>query len=292
MANAWEWVGEQQAVLVAIAALVTAIIAIFALRSTASDSRERSRPIVLAYFRLAPHNDSAFDLVLHNFGTSAACDITVKFSPEFGDESRKDGMVKSLAERYDKPIPLMPPGAEITNVWWSLDFAAPGEGQNRHSTPDEATMTITYKGNRIRRYKEKVKLDTNWMKGDTSTVSSTSRPGIAKRNAEALKKIADEAVTIRRRLTDVVIVMERTAPEEGTPPTVGPTPTPSGPETLPMIIADLGSDRAALAARLGLTEEKAAAIVALVESNPSTGDIDIVSGGQITPGATGSGGAF
>lgn len=109
-ANSWEWVGSQQAVLVTLATVITAIIAIFALRSTANDSRERSRAIVLAFFRKSPHNESAFDLVLHNYGNSAASEIDVKFEPQFGEEQRKDHMIEALAQRYDKRVPLMPPG--------------------------------------------------------------------------------------------------------------------------------------------------------------------------------------
>lgn len=278
VASTWEWVGDQQAVLVALATVITAAIAIFALRSTANDSRERSRPIVLAFFRLAPNNDKAFDLVVRNYGTSAATDIDVRFDPPFGEEERKDHMVQALAERYDKRVPLMPPDSEITNVWWALDFTAPDRsGKNRYPTPDEALMTISYKGSRIRRYKEKIKLDTNWMKGDTTTVSSDSRPGIAKQNADSLKKIAAEARSVRFFLRDTTEVMKEAR-------TASPAPVA---DTLADIISANGSDMTALAARLGVSEEQAAEIVALVERDPTTGEIDVVSNGQIAPGSAG-----
>ena len=122
VANSWEWVGSQEAVIVPLATAVTAIIAIVALRSTASDSRERSRPMVLAFFRKSPHNESAFDIVVHNYGTSSASDIEVRFDPPFTAEQRNNHMVNALAQRYEKLVPLLPPGSEITNVWWALDF--------------------------------------------------------------------------------------------------------------------------------------------------------------------------
>lgn len=275
-ANAWEWVGTQQATLVAIAAVVTALIAIFALRSTATDSRERSRPIVLAFFRLAPHNESAFELVVRNYGTSAASDIDVTFDPPFGDGERKDHMISALAERYDKRVPLMPPGSEITNVWWALDFTAPsGSGKNRYPAPDEAVMTITYKGNRRSRYKEKIKLDTSWMKGDTSTVSSSSHPGLQKQNSASLKKIADETRAARLLLRNVADGLSESQ-------------QPSDPSTetrLVDIVSSSGSDLTALAVRLGVTEQKATEIVALLEREPLTEEIDLVSNGQIAPGS-------
>lgn len=286
VANAWDWIGTQQAILVALAAVITAIIAIFALRATASDSRERSRPIVLAFFRLATHNESAFDLVVHNFGSSAASDIDVSFDPPFDEDARKNHMVNTLAQRYEKRVPLLPPGSEITNVWWALDFTAPnGSGKNRYPTPDEAVMTITYKGNRIRRYTEKIKLDTNWMKGGTSSVSSASRPGLEKQNADSLKKIAAESRAVRsllREIADGITEARQPPVEDDTRPDIVED------ETLPDIIDVHGGDMAALAAKLGVSMANAIAIAALVERNPSTGDIDIVSSGQIAPGSTSS----
>lgn len=275
-ANSWEWVGNQQATLVALAAVVTAIIAIFALRSTAADSRERSRPIVLAFFRLAQHNESAFDLVVRNYGTSSASDISVTFHPPFDDEARKDHMMNALAQRYDKPVPLMPPGSEITNVWWALDFTAPnGSGKNRYPAPDDAVMTITYKGNRRRLYKDKIKLDTNWMKGDTSTVSSASRPGLQKQNSASLKKIAEEARAARFLLRDLVGSMS----ESEQPPVH------TAEENLIDIVDSSGSDTTALASRLGVSEQQAIEIVALIEREQISDEIDVISNGQIAPGS-------
>lgn len=50
----------------ALAAILTAAIAVIALSRTARDSHDRSRPVVLAYFRAAEHNDRAFDFVVRN----------------------------------------------------------------------------------------------------------------------------------------------------------------------------------------------------------------------------------
>ena len=276
IANAWEWVGDQQATLVALAAIVASIAAIFALTSTASDSRERSRPIVLAFFRLAPHNESAFDLVVHNYGLSGASEVEVTFDPPFGEDERKDHMMRALAERYGKRVPLMPPGSEITNVWWALDFTAPdGSGKNRYPAPDEAVITISYRGARRRRYKEKIKLDTNWMKGDTSTVSSGSRPGLQKQNAASMKRIAEEARAARILLRDIAAALPDPAqPSEHLPE-----------QLLPEIVHASGSDLTALASRLGVSEQKAIEIIAILEREPTIDDVDVVSNGQILPGS-------
>jgi hypothetical protein len=105
--------------LAAIATVVTALIAWRALTATASDSRERSRPVVYAWFRVADHNDRAFDFAVRNYGQSAARDVKVTFDPPFSVEQRRERLAEIVAERWDKTMPFLPPGAEIKNLWWS-----------------------------------------------------------------------------------------------------------------------------------------------------------------------------
>jgi len=143
--------------------------------------------------------------------------------------------------------------------------------------PDEATMTITYKRRWPCRFKEKIKLDTNWMKGDTSTVSSASRPGLAKQNTEALKTIAAESRAVRLHLQDIADSLE-------TEPSSDTEEQDTVEATLATIVARSGGDIGALAKRLGVTEQKAEEIVALIEAHPATGETDVVSNGQISPG--------
>jgi hypothetical protein len=200
----WAWIAAEATPIVAVATVITALVAIFALRATASDSRERSRPVVLALFRLAPHDDKAFDLVVKNYGQSAARKVTVKFNPEFGEEPRKDRMTEILAQRFDATMPLLPPGVEVSNLWWS---SRPEQGStktvNALKTPDNVTVTISYKGNRIRRYKEVIPLDSRWMKLDSSSVSSDSLKGHSKTVAQSVKVIADAVRPGLRALQEI-----------------------------------------------------------------------------------------
>ena len=67
---AWQWLVNNGNGLAALAAVDTAAIAIIALRSTAADSRDRSRPYVLAELSLATDSDTSIDIVIR--GTRAA----------------------------------------------------------------------------------------------------------------------------------------------------------------------------------------------------------------------------
>lgn len=187
------------------ATVVTAIIAVVALGSTARDSRDRSRPLVFATFREAVHSDSSFELVVKNYGTSAARDLEVKFDPPFTAEHRGDELTNFVAKRYDDPIPLLPPGSELTNTWWGGGMT-PGGGNeltNRLNTPDEVIVIVSYKGNRIRRYRDAFQLSADTIKLKTYSVSSTSMPGRVKLIAESLKSIATETKATNKLLRDI-----------------------------------------------------------------------------------------
>lgn len=202
LANLFE---PNTAVISALATVATAVIAIVALGSTARDSRERSRPMIFAMFREAEHSDSSFELVVKNFGLSAARHLVVEFDPPLSDDDRTAGLTEFVAKRYDNPIPLLPPGSELTNTWWSGGIA-PGSGNelvNRLSTPDEVVVKVAYKGNRIRRYRDEFALSADTIKLKTSTVSSTSMPGRMKTIAESMATIAKQSTAMNRLIHDI-----------------------------------------------------------------------------------------
>ncbi|HEY4226029.1 MAG TPA: hypothetical protein VGM70_09465 [Pseudolysinimonas sp.] len=153
---------------------------------------------MLALFRIAEHNDTAFDFVVRNYGQSAARNVKVTFDPPFGPDERQHRLTEILAQRYDDVIPLLPPSVEVPNLWWSGPPMT-----NTLKTPNKVRVTITYKGNRLRSYKEIIPLDAEWMKRGTYSVSSTSTPGRMKTISEALGTIAKEASGARRELRDI-----------------------------------------------------------------------------------------
>ena len=108
LANVWSFLTSGAGALAALAAIVTAVIAVIALRSTSADSRERSRPVVYAWFRQAEHNDRAFDFVVRNYGPSAAHDVTLRFAPDFTAEQKADRLVEIIAERWERTLPVLP----------------------------------------------------------------------------------------------------------------------------------------------------------------------------------------
>jgi hypothetical protein len=191
-------------VIAAFAAVLTAVVAIVALGSTARDSRDRSRPLVFAMFRESEHSDTSFELVVRNFGTSAARDLKVEFDPPFSDEARVDTLTDFVAKRYDNNIPLLPPGSELTNTWWGGGVSAgSNELTNRLSTPEEVVVKVSYKGNRFRRYSDDFKLHADTIKLRTHAVSSTSMPGRMKAIAESLKSIAAQTKATNSLVNDI-----------------------------------------------------------------------------------------
>jgi len=73
------WLNENGAAVSTLMAIATAIVAVLALRQTARDSADRSRPMVLAEFRRAVNSDRTVDLVIRNAGASMARDVHVTF---------------------------------------------------------------------------------------------------------------------------------------------------------------------------------------------------------------------
>src|SRR5674476_1568029 len=108
---AWQWLVNNGSGLAALAAVGTAAIAIVALRSTAADSRDRSRPYVLAELSLATDSDTSIDIVIRNAGLSVARNVHVRFDPVLvvpGDGRRY--VTEYTVRRYATPIPTLAPG--------------------------------------------------------------------------------------------------------------------------------------------------------------------------------------
>ena len=208
------------ALISALATVATAVIAILALGSTARDSRERSRPMIFAMFREANHSDSSFELVVKNFGLSAARGLRVEFDPPLSEDDRKEVLTDFIAKRYGNPIPLLPPGSELTNTWWGGGIA-PDSGNeliNRLSTPDEVVVKVTYRGNRILRYRDEFALSADTIKLRTYAVSSTSMPGRMKAIAESLKTIANQSKATNSLIHDIGRRLTVPAGDDEAPP--------------------------------------------------------------------------
>lgn len=197
----WEWFGANSGMVSALATVATAVIAIFALVSAATDSRERSRPMVLAEFRRAKNSDSTIDLVIRNAGPSVARALTVTFDPEPVLPPDSSNLVTPyLLQRYRQPIPSLSPGQELTNIWYSGRLPEDGgnELENGEPTSDAVTVGVTYRGVRRRRYRDSFPLHVDLVKMTTYSTSSKSVPGRLESIDKSLRSIKDSARDVAR----------------------------------------------------------------------------------------------
>lgn len=177
----------------AMAATITAAIAIITLIRASNDSRLRSQPVVIAEIRRAPDADTSFDLVVRNTGPTIARDVRVTFDPPLvlpDEEPEEHYATLWIIKRYEHAIPMLAPGQELSNTWW---FGAAREGEivNVEPTPDRVLVRISYRGRGRRRKSDEFPLDMNAHTRGTSTTSSSSFKGRLRSIDSALNKIAN-----------------------------------------------------------------------------------------------------
>lgn len=186
----WEWLNDNNGGVTALATMVTALVAAAALRRSAVDSRERSRPMMVAEFRLAEHSEDTIDLVVYNAGQSLARDVKVTFDPMPELPSDTTGLLAPyLLLRYAEPIPTLAPGQQLTNVWY---FGKPKKAdENDEPTPDEVTVNIEYKGpGKWKRYLDRFPLHVDIVRMTTYAIDSESFPGRLESIDKSLKTLA------------------------------------------------------------------------------------------------------
>ena len=159
-----DWLLVHAGAISVIAGVATAVVAIWALSITARDSRERSRPVLIPRLR-RDHHSVYIELEIANLGSSAARDVEVAFPSDFAEgEPSGQNLHAFLAAKYARRLPVWGPGEKHINtyrVWGNPD---PGE-----SVPhDQVEVRISYKGNRLRRYKDTFTLDVVPLKFDLS----------------------------------------------------------------------------------------------------------------------------
>lgn len=191
----WEWINDYGTAVGAVAGVVAAIVAMLALASAASDSKARSQPRVTAEFRPAAESDVTMDLVITNMGSTPARDVVVTFDPPLDvpeDDSRL--VAPFIVRRYSKPIPVLNPQQYLTNIWWAGEPGPGNELVNREPTPDDVTVTVSYRGVGRKRLTEQFPLTFETVSLTTYSVSSTSLHGRLKTIDQSLTKL-EKAVT-------------------------------------------------------------------------------------------------
>ena len=164
----------------AMAAVVTAVIAVRSLAGTREDSRDRTRPVLTAELKRSPLTHGTIDLVLSNYGRTSARNVRVAFDPPIPKPENlpESDMQHWIGLRYAKPLVQWPPSMTLSNVY----RAGP---DNVHPV----TVTIRYEGQDRRKYEDGFYLDPDILMKETEATPSDSTPA-EKRVAKALEVIA------------------------------------------------------------------------------------------------------
>lgn len=207
----WDWfshfldwwttqrVAAGAAVVAAGSAVTAAASGVRTLRQNRRDSKGRSRPMVAAELRDVPYVKGTQILVVRNYGPSIARNVRVAFDPAIPDpEHPSTSVTPFLKRRYANPVPVLTPGMELDNVYFSGQQEG-GSWVNREPTPEQVTVTISYENDEGDVFKDVFPLDTNLLRNRTYTESSASPEAQIKVVATSLKTLADLAVGADRR---------------------------------------------------------------------------------------------
>jgi len=168
-----------------IATAATAVVAIWAIAAAKNDSRDRSRPVMVAEYRTFPFAHAALEFVIRNAGASVARDVTVTFDPplEPGGHFARSYMIR----RYAEQIAVIAPGQELVNAVRIIE--EPGKPMD---LPEDLTVTIRYRRSRWRWYEEVYRLKVGVMGEDSRQRSSESTEGRLKQIRESLDRISTQ----------------------------------------------------------------------------------------------------
>jgi hypothetical protein len=115
-------------------ALLAGLVAFFQFREARRLRLEQAQPYVVAFIDESPADWSAIDLVIKNFGTTAATKVRVTINPapqRAADTENKDVWIP-------KSIPVLVPGQEWRCFW---DMTQP---RLRAGLPDHHTATVEF----------------------------------------------------------------------------------------------------------------------------------------------------
>jgi hypothetical protein len=194
----WDAITAIAAVLGLLIAGATAWFGWQAIESARRDSRDRTRPYVIADMGIAPGSQSVM-LRVRNVGQSVARNVSVTFTPDLpGPESADPGVLTpSLRRRYLRPVTMIAPGQALSNVWWTGQ-SVPGSQEmiNAEPLPDGVTVVVAYVDDRGTTYSDMFALSAETMYLEGVSVSSTSIRGRLESIARETRRIADSAQSI------------------------------------------------------------------------------------------------
>lgn len=139
--RAEEWSALAACVTAAVAVLA-ACVAIWQVREARRLREEQAQPYVVAYMEPTAATPQIIDLVIKNFGSTAATDVTFRADPPL---RRSDQAGESEAVELFEIIPVLVPGQEWRTMW---DF---GPERARTELPDRYNVVLAYGDSRRKR---------------------------------------------------------------------------------------------------------------------------------------------
>jgi hypothetical protein len=129
-------------------------------------------------------------LVLRNVGASVAKDIDVRIAPDLKQWTggAKDFGRKAIVKRYEKRIPTLGPGQELSNT-----FQFDAENETASELPFDITVIVSYQRSRGwgTRYRDEFPLSVRVLALETWVESSKSTESQIEKSRQALEAIAE-----------------------------------------------------------------------------------------------------
>jgi hypothetical protein len=162
--------------------------------------------MVTAEFRMHHLDERTIILIIRNYGPSVARNVSVTFDPplpDSGSSMPSNSLGPFLKARYGRKIPVLVPGAEMDNIYFTPVGGNDGKGwQNREGLPDQVTVTIGYDATDGAHYEDGYPLDIGAFRDRTYIARSDRDP------SERLKVIGEHLKEIKQSLR----TMSRTRP--------------------------------------------------------------------------------
>ena len=180
------------------------------LRQLREDSRSRTRPMMAAELRPAPHSRGIQVLVIRNYGPSVARDVEVTFDPPLPyvrPEEEERSIVAALRDRYAKLLAAVVPGTEYDNIWFLAvsDGGDPEKFTNKVDLPASFRVVITYRGDDMapgdEPYSDPFDLKVDVLLKRTYADSSSAPDNVRRNLAEHVARIARASDAIASKIT-------------------------------------------------------------------------------------------
>lgn len=162
----------------AVATIIAAVVAVATLLYTWGQAQEATRPSVVVDLVPNPVNSLEAELVVRNYGRTAARNLKISFSPPLrtGPDAPKQSLGDVVVQRYEgATIASLAPGRTLSNIYWQTGDAK----ENTLGLPSATLATAHYEGrqgSRFRRaakYTDTFSLDMAVIKGGTQSVRTT-----------------------------------------------------------------------------------------------------------------------